>query len=118
MRFQAAQSPADREAKRTVRTVSETRYGRFSGIGYCVTSVARRLTATSAPESLQDVAQCSARLTTDSWLAIRTALSPSSSRSLPCCTRKTDGTVPLLEPARAGRAPASNVLLGIGVHDP
>jgi hypothetical protein len=42
-------------------------------------------------------------------LAIRTALSPSSSRSLPCCTRKTDGTVPLLEPARAGGAPASNV---------
>src|SRR5258705_6994981 len=40
---------ADREAERTVRTVSETCYGRISGIGYCVTSVARRLTATSAP---------------------------------------------------------------------
>src|SRR5260370_21606712 len=49
---------ADREAERTVRTVSETRYGRISGIGYCVTSVARRLTATSAPEGLQDVAEC------------------------------------------------------------
>src|SRR5260370_31609818 len=51
-------------------------------------------------------------------LAIRTALSPSSSRSLPCCTRKTNGTVPLPEPARAGRVPASNVsLLGLGVQD-
>src|SRR5258708_33307890 len=99
--FSDLQQTKNREAKRTVRTVSETRYGRISGIGYCVTSVARRLTATSAPEGLQDVAQCSARLTTDSWLAIRTALSPSSSRSLPCCTRKTDGMVPLLEPARA-----------------
>src|SRR5260221_12853100 len=65
--FSDLQQTKNREAKRTVRTVSETRYGRISGIGYCVTSVARRLTATSAPKGLQDVAQCSARLTTDSW---------------------------------------------------
>src|SRR5260370_37848976 len=59
-------------AKRTVRTVSETRYGRISGIGNCVTPVARRLMQRAhrkacKPEGLQDVAQCSARLTTDSW---------------------------------------------------
>src|SRR5258708_28012043 len=47
--FSDLQQTKDREAERTVRTVSETRYGRISGIGYCITSVARRLTATSAP---------------------------------------------------------------------
>ena len=37
-----AQYPASREADRTVSTVGAPRYGRISGIGYCVTSVTRR----------------------------------------------------------------------------
>src|SRR5271155_4401431 len=41
----AAMSARATPADRTVSRVSERRYGRISGIGYCVTSVTRRGTA-------------------------------------------------------------------------
>jgi hypothetical protein len=46
----AAQFSTGREAERTQSTLSAPRYGRISGIGYCVTRVTRRRTAKGPSE--------------------------------------------------------------------
>src|SRR5580692_1410915 len=98
----AAQFSAGREAERTVSTVSAPRYGRISGIGYCVTRATRRRTA-KGPAKLRSTALRSLGVASasesgpgadDIWASIRVGLRGHELFMLLMCAAKSEGHVP------------------------